>query len=98
MLDISTEDGAVLLPVKVVPGASRTRYLGEWEKRVRIAVASPPEKGKANKAVVAFVARSLGVRKSDVTVISGLRGSVKTIRIERVDAEQVLSAFQPDRS
>ena len=83
-----------VVSVKVVPGASRTRILGEWDGRARMAVATPPEKGKANKALIAFLAKLLSVRKSDVTVVTGQSASVKTIRIKRVSADTVRAALQ----
>ena len=98
MLKLKSDDSAVLLGVKIVPGASRTRYLGEWENRARIAVSAPPEKGKANNALITFIARKLGVRKVDVRIVSGETNSIKTIRIDQVDAEKVISALQLDRS
>lgn len=97
-MKLKSDDNTVWLGVKVVPGASRTRYLGEWENRARIAVSAPPEKGKANKALITFIARKLGVRKVDVQIVSGETNNIKTIRIEQVHAEKVISAFQPDRS
>ena len=98
MLQLTLEGEAVLLPVKVVPGASRTRFLGEWEGRVRIAVAAAPEKRKANTALATFIAKLLSVRKRDVTVVAGLTFPLKTIRIERVTVDAVRAALQPDRS
>ena len=98
MLELTAEEGAVLLPVKVVPGASRTRYLGLWENRAKIAVTAPPEKGKANRAVTAFLADLLGVRRRDVAVIVGLSSPLKTIRIERVTVDTVRAALRLDRS
>ena len=98
MLAISDSGGAVLLPVKIVPGASRTKYLGEWQGRARIAVAAPPEKGKANQAVVAFLGELLGVDKRQIAVITGLTSPLKTIRIEGVASSAVQAAFQPRRT
>lgn len=98
MLDIHSEDGAVVVPVKVVPGASRTRLLGEWNGRVRLAVAAPPEKGKANEAVRNFLATLLGVAKRDVTVIAGHGSPQKKIRIDRIEVDTVRAALQFDRS
>lgn len=98
MLDLATQGNGVLLPVKVVPGASRTRYCGPWEGRARIAVTAPPEKGQANRAVRAFLANVLRVRKSDVTVIAGHTSPIKTIRIDRVTLEAVSTALQLARS
>ena len=87
-----------MLPVKVVPGASRTRCLGEWEGRARIAVAAAPEKGKANAALAAFLAKLLSVRRRDVVVVAGHTSPLKTLRIERVSADAVRAALLPDRS
>ena len=98
MLNITSEQNAVFFSVKVVPGASRTRVLGEYGGRARIAVAAPPEKGKANRALTTFLAKLLSVRKHDVTVVSGPTSPTKTVRIERVTADAVRTALQPDRA
>lgn len=98
MIQLTTERGGVLLGVKVVPGASRERIMGEWDGRLKIAVAAPPEKGKANQAVVALVAGLLGVKKNQVSVAAGSSSPVKTIRIEQVSAEAVRLALDRARS
>jgi uncharacterized protein (TIGR00251 family) len=95
-LDVTVEDKALLLPVKIVPGARRTRYMGEWNGRARISVAAPPEKGRANKAVEAFLARLLGVSARDVTVVSGQTNPLKTIRISGVELDELNAALRPD--
>jgi len=88
----------VVFRVKVTPGASKTRYLGEWEGMARIAVAAAPEKGKANSALVDFLAKLLDVRKRDITVVAGKTAPLKTIRIKRVTADALCAALQPARS
>jgi uncharacterized protein (TIGR00251 family) len=93
MIEIRQESGAVLLPVKVVPGASRTRLLGELDGRAKIAVAAPAEGGKANKALLAFLAELLAVRKSALAIESGATSPVKTIRIDGVEAQEVQQAL-----
>ena len=93
MVELTEKDGAVLLPVKVVPGASRTRCQGELEGRLKIAVASPPEAGQANKALCAFLASQLGIRKSAVTVESGHTSSLKIIRIQNLQASHIRHAL-----
>jgi uncharacterized protein (TIGR00251 family) len=98
MLAVSESEGAVLLKVKIVPGAKRTKFLGEWQGRARIAVSAPPEKGKANQAVMAFLSGLLEVNRRQIAVITGLTSPLKTIRIEGVTHAAVQAAFQPDRS
>ncbi|MFQ5590943.1 MAG: DUF167 domain-containing protein [Phycisphaerae bacterium] len=93
MIDIRADGNAVFLAVKVVPGASRTRYAGQWQSRARIAVAAPPEMGRANRAVIAFISRLLGVRPRDVSIVTGGTSPQKTIRIEGVTADAVRRAL-----
>lgn len=96
MVKLRTEGNVILLPVKVVPGASRTRLMGEWDGRAKIAVAAPPEKGKANQAVEKFIAGLLGLKRIDVSVCAGRTSSVKTIRIARAGLDAVRAAIELD--
>ena len=98
MIELKVQDGAVLLGVKVVPGASRTAILGPWNARLRIAVAAAPEKGKANAELVAFLAKRLNLKKSDVAVVQGITSPLKTVRIDRITRDQLLAALRLDRS
>ncbi len=98
MISIEARDNAVLIAVKVVPGASCDRFLGEWNGRAKIAVAAPPEQGKANKAVEALLAKLTGVRRRDVTVVRGRTSPLKTVRIDGALVATVSDALQPRRS
>ena len=88
MIELSTQGGAVLIPVKVVPGASQTRIMGELDGRLKVAVAAAAEKGKANEALTAFLAKRLGIRRRDVTIVSGHGSPVKTVRVEGLSVDQ----------
>lgn len=96
MLELSESGGAVLLPVKVVPGASRTKYMGEWQGRARFAVAAPPEKGKANEALIKALARMLGVDRRSISVVAGLTNPLKTLRIEGARVEAVRASLHSE--
>jgi len=98
MIDCSSDGDDVLIAVKVVPGASRTEIVGEWDGRLKIAVAAPPEKGKANQAIAKLLAEWLGVRRRNVTVIRGQASPLKTIRIEGARLEAVRTALEHHRS
>ncbi|HNY32894.1 MAG TPA: DUF167 domain-containing protein [Fibrobacteria bacterium] len=67
--------------MKAVPGASRSRIVGELGDRLKIQVAAPPEDGKANKAVIEVLAQWLGVAKSEVELVSGASQPAKVFRI-----------------
>ena len=89
MIEWVTERDAVLVPVKVVAGASRTRIVGEWNGRLKVAVAAAPERGRANDALTAFLAGRLGVRRRAVSVVRGHTSPVKTVRVEGASLERV---------
>lgn len=71
----------VLLDVLVAPRASRERVGPRHGDRLKVAVNAPPVDGEANAAVVALVARALGVPRSAVEVTAGETSRRKTLRI-----------------
>ncbi len=85
---IARPDG-VELAVKVVPGASRTKIVGVWNRALRIAVAAPPEGGKANAAVCALLAEACGVKRGAVVLISGITRPLKRVLLHDIDAGTV---------
>jgi uncharacterized protein (TIGR00251 family) len=87
------EGGAVTLELLIQPRASRTRVVGEHDGRLKLQLAAPPVDGEANAALVEFLARALGVRKGEVTVLRGETGRRKTVRVAGVTAAQVEAAL-----
>ena len=88
-LDIVQQNDSVVITVKVVPGSSRTAFAGRLDNVVKVKVAAPPEKGKANSALTAFIAEHFGIKKRAVTVISGATSTIKQLRIDGIEIEQV---------
>lgn len=86
-------DAAVFseLRIKAVPGASRDAVAGMLGDRLKVRVSAPPEGGKANKAIVALLAGEIGVRKTDIELVSGHTNPEKTLRIRGVSGAQLAS-------
>ncbi len=72
-------DGGVEITVKVVPGASRDRISGLLGDALKIQVSAPPERGKANAAVSAMLAKALGISARNVSVIRGATSPRKIV-------------------
>ena len=90
-LCIRDEPGGAVIAVKVVPGASRDRIVGVLGDALKIAVAAPPEKGKANAAVAKMLAKALGIDRRDVTLVSGRTSPRKEFRVQTVNSASVLA-------
>jgi len=71
----------VVFGVKVVPGSSRTGLCESLGGMVKIKVAAPAEKGKANRCLIDFLAGKLGVKKSAVSIIAGETKPVKQVQV-----------------
>ena len=75
------------IPLKVTPGARKNEILG-WEEDypqigrvLRVKIAAPPVEGKANKEIVSFMAKTLGISKSAVELLHGSAGRIKLIQV-----------------
>jgi uncharacterized protein len=74
-------DAGVSLSLYVQPGARRTAIVGLHGERLKIAVASPPVDGRANDALLEFLARRLKLRRTALTLASGANSREKRISV-----------------
>lgn len=74
------------MTLHVQPGAKRTAVAGLHGEALKIRLAAPPVDGKANACLVEFVADTLGVAKSRVSLISGQTSRTKKIAVAGLDA------------
>ena len=72
----------MILELHVQPGASRSEFAGEHGGRLKVRLAAPPVEGKANDALVEFLAGYFGVPKRSVRIAAGLRSRRKRVIIE----------------
>jgi len=62
---------------------------------LRIRLSAPPVEGKANEALVRFLAKALGVPRGRVTLAVGVRGRSKIVRVEGMTTEAALALLAP---
>jgi uncharacterized protein (TIGR00251 family) len=72
----------LILDVHVQPGASRSEFAGRHGERIKIRLAAPAVQGKANVALVEFLAEHYGVPRRSVRIVSGLKSRRKRVAIE----------------
>ncbi len=93
-LEIEESDGGVVFAVKVVPGSSRTAVVGLLGRRLKVKIASAPEEGEANRELVGFLAKKLGVKKNCIIIASGLTKPVKKVKILGISTEALLKKLK----
>lgn len=71
MLKLNSHPHGVILPVIVHAGARRVGICGVRDGRLKVEVRQPPEKGRANKAVLELLAEQWDLPKSAIVLLSG---------------------------
>ena len=90
-----TTDG-VHVRVHAQPRARRNEIAGTHDGALKIKIAAPPVDDAANRAIIDFFAELLGVPKSRVRIVAGLKSRDKTLLIEGVSADRFISDMFPD--
>ena len=86
---ITEKNGFVLLNIRVVPRASQSEIVGEHGGALRVRISAPPVDGAANAEVVRLLAKTLGLSRSDVAIVSGQTSRTKLLRINGVTAARL---------
>jgi len=73
----------MVLDLHVQPGASRSGFAGRHGERIKIRLAARAIDGKANAALIEFLADHYGVARRDVHIVAGLKSRDKRVVIDR---------------
>jgi uncharacterized protein (TIGR00251 family) len=77
------------LRLRVAPGAVRGQIVGRHGEAWKVRVAAPPEKGRANDAVVRLLAESLSVPRDAITLVSGPGARDKVVELTGLDSAAI---------
>ncbi len=80
-VDFQEREGRLRFRVRVSPGARKPGIAGPHGGALKVRVAAPPERGRANREVRVLLARFLGVAPADVEVVAGHASRDKTIEV-----------------
>lgn len=82
MIAYSVREDAVTIQVQVVPRASRSEVVGEYNGSLRIRLAAPPVDGAANEELIRVLAKAFKVPRGAVKLVSGHSSKIKQVSIE----------------
>ena len=72
---------SILLKVYLQPKSSKNEVVGAYRDGIKVKVTAPPVEGKANEALIRFLAKEFGTPPSCIEIIRGLHSREKTLRI-----------------
>jgi uncharacterized protein (TIGR00251 family) len=82
-------NGAVTFAVKVIPRASKNQVAGIEGDAIKIRLNAPPVEGKANDALIEFLADTLNLRRAQIEIVTGYTSRHKVVRVRGVTAKQI---------
>ena len=89
-----TPDGCTLA-IRVHPGAKKNAITGTHAEAIKISLTTPPTDGRANEALIAFLADLLRIPKARIALIAGATSRTKLPRITGKSAAEVQAALDP---
>jgi uncharacterized protein (TIGR00251 family) len=93
-LDLREDGDQVVLRVRVQPRASRDALGGERDGALVVRLTAPPVDGAANKALLRFLARALGLAPSALRIATGAKGRDKRVSVAGLDSAAVFARLR----
>jgi len=90
---LTAAKGGLYLSLRIQPGSSKKEICGLHGKALKVKLFAPPVEGAANKALIAFLSKALGIKKSSMTLTSGERSKDKRVFIEGVTMAALEAIF-----
>ena len=81
--------GGVWIKLRIQPRASRDEVAGIHGDSLKVKLTAPPVEGEANKALVSFLSKLFGIKKSSFRIASGEKSRTKRILVEGASVEQI---------
>ncbi len=81
MIQFTEKDGNLIFNVRLVPRASKSEIVGDFNGALKIRIASLPVDGAANAELIKVLAKKFNVSKSAVEILSGQTSKTKQIKI-----------------
>ena len=77
------------LRLRVAPGASASGVVGRHGDSWKLRIAAPPERGRANEAVLELLAEALAVPRASVTLVSGGSSRNKIVELTGIEPDEI---------
>ena len=93
ILQFTEKDGSLIFNVRVVPRASKSEIVGEYDGALKVRISAPPVDGAANAELTKILSKKLNVPKSAVGIIGGQTSKQKQVLINGIDYKTFLNSL-----
>jgi uncharacterized protein YggU (UPF0235/DUF167 family) len=93
-IEFISQPGGVSFKLKVVPGASRNRVIGEYDGALKVSVTLAPEGGRANAAVIELLAQALRISPAKIRMTHGRSSPRKQVFVQGMTADSIRRILQ----
>ena len=90
---ITATAGGVVIEVRVIPRASRPGIAGSRNGALLVRLKAPPVEGAANAELIQLMAKTAGVPRRSVSIVSGDRGRTKRVAIAGISTQDAARAM-----
>ena len=85
MIEHTYSNDVLSISVRVVPRASKTEVVGEFDSALRVKLAAPPVDGAANDELVQVLAKTFKVARGSVEIVRGSNSRAKQVKVAGPD-------------
>jgi len=89
LIKFTQNENTVTFAIRVIPRASRSEIVGEFEGSLKVRISAPPVDGAANAEVIKLLSKEFGVARSSVSIVSGESSKTKRIRVEGITVKRL---------
>jgi uncharacterized protein len=89
VIEIRPHPEGCLLSVRAQPGARKNAVMGDQAGALKVSVTAPPEDGRANQAITELLREWLGLKRSQVELVSGATNRKKVFLIRGLNADEL---------
>ena len=92
---LAQEGDRVLLTLRVQPRSSRNRIAGRHGDAIKLSITTPPVDGKANEAVISYLAKLCNLPKSAISIVRGDKSRTKQVALAGCTVDQISAILEP---
>ncbi|MEN6405089.1 MAG: DUF167 domain-containing protein [Thermoguttaceae bacterium] len=89
MVELELHPDGIIFPVRALPGARRNQLRGEQDGALKVCVTQSPEKGKATRAVLELLCKTLRLKKSQIELVAGETSRQKRFLVRGLSRDEL---------